>query len=348
MTNQLLKHTEGDVIDQAIKCISVFLSTSSLANSNSTKIAALEEHLISTLREAVDERDVATSAFDDDELASIGNSVMRIAKLFTIRDISACVDDTEGEKRTSAFDILDALAERGRLGYKEEGNVRPSPISLHSTDESVQMVEQALTILYIHLLWRIRKVAQEADDLPEESVLYSIVAQRKALLAKLEDLCVGTMSNAIEGVKQVVRSILLFHLGVPADEEQALMHLLDTYLLSAAATSSTKDPNGALESLRLVCSDQVQARCAGFVEAEIERYAEIVAEAREEEEEETAAEEEEEEEDSSEEEGEKKKKGKKGKGKVVKKAKAIKKRAAVTSATGQSLSFLVSMSADGK
>lgn len=71
----------------------------------------------------MDGKDVETAAFDEDELATIGAWVTRISKLFSIRDISTSLDDTEDGKASSAWEIIDSIAERGRLGYKEEGIV---------------------------------------------------------------------------------------------------------------------------------------------------------------------------------------------------------------------------------
>jgi len=39
------------------------------------------------------------------------------------RDLSAWMDEDEGGKQSSAWDIICALVERGRLGYREEERV---------------------------------------------------------------------------------------------------------------------------------------------------------------------------------------------------------------------------------
>lgn len=96
-------------------------------------------------------------------------------------------------------------------------------------------------------------------------------------------------------------------------------------MFSAALTTPERDPNGRLADLHLECSDELQARCAGFIEAEIERYGEALAEL-------TAGEVEEGsdtemEEDSDDEGAKKKRKGKKAK---AKKDKTPKKKAALS------------------
>lgn len=57
--------------------------------------------------------------------------------------------------------------------------------------------------------------------------------------------------------------------------------LLDLHVLCTAATSPKRDPDGQLADLRLPCSDELQARCAGSIEAEIERHSDELAALRE-------------------------------------------------------------------
>lgn len=111
------------MIDQAIKTIGFLLQSTVLGNTNDEKIVSLEDTLISSLRATVAGKDIEVSAFEEDELSTLSALVARIFKLFTIRDISSALDDNEREKQTSAWEIIDSLVERGRLGYKEEGAV---------------------------------------------------------------------------------------------------------------------------------------------------------------------------------------------------------------------------------
>ena len=101
------------------------MEATSLSNTNSTKILELEDELASTLRDAVggrDELEVAT--FSDDEAHVLGAICARICAMAGSRDMSAWMEEDEGGKQSSAWDIICALAERGRLGYKEEELVR--------------------------------------------------------------------------------------------------------------------------------------------------------------------------------------------------------------------------------
>lgn len=91
------------------------------------KIADLEESLVTSLREAVADKDLETSTFDDDEPLVLAGWLGKIAKLYTVRDISSSLDDTDGDKLHSAWETIDSLSERGHLGYKSEGVVRCFP-----------------------------------------------------------------------------------------------------------------------------------------------------------------------------------------------------------------------------
>lgn len=63
--------------------------------------------------------------FVEDELLALGACVGRLERLYTACDLSEQLDDTEDGKQTSAWEIVDSLAERGRLGYKDEDAVSP-------------------------------------------------------------------------------------------------------------------------------------------------------------------------------------------------------------------------------
>lgn len=97
------------------------LETTSLSNTNSTKIVELEEELASSLRDAIAERDeLEIASFSEDEVLALTAICTRLATLAGTRDMIAWMEEDEGGKQSSAWDIISALAERGRLGYKEE------------------------------------------------------------------------------------------------------------------------------------------------------------------------------------------------------------------------------------
>ena len=52
--------------------------------------------------------------------------------------------------------------------------------------------------------------------------------------------------------------------------------------MCTALTTAEKDPNGQLADLRVVASEEMQARCAGFIEAQLDRRIEELAAAEQE------------------------------------------------------------------
>lgn len=118
---QLLSHSSVTVLMHAVACVRHFLEATSLSNTNSTKILELEDELSSSLHDAVAGRDeIEVASFTEDEVLSLGALCSRLTVLAGTRDMTAWIDEDEGGKQSSAWDIISALVERGRLGYKEE------------------------------------------------------------------------------------------------------------------------------------------------------------------------------------------------------------------------------------
>ena len=61
--------------------------------------------------------------FSEDEVLALMAICTRLAVLSGCRDLSGWVDENEGGKQSSAWDILMSLSERGRMGHKEEETV---------------------------------------------------------------------------------------------------------------------------------------------------------------------------------------------------------------------------------
>ncbi len=101
--------------------ITYLLSATSLSNTNSTKILELEDELSSVLRAALaDREEIEVASFNEDEVLSLGSTCMRLRILAGTRDMTGWIEDDEGGKQSKVWDLLTAIAERGRLGYKDE------------------------------------------------------------------------------------------------------------------------------------------------------------------------------------------------------------------------------------
>ncbi|KAL5478298.1 IRR1 [Sanghuangporus weigelae] len=242
VSKQFLTHASPTVLANSIAAIRHFMVATSLSNTNSTKILELEDELATTLRDAVggrDELEVAT--FSDDEAHVLGAICARICALAGSRDLTAWMEEDEGGKQSSAWDIICALAERGRLGYKEEE----------------LMVERALQLLSLHIIWKARHFIRAQDSSDKEQLQEALREQRDILLEKLTEYAVGTQSNTLLGVRRA-----------------AFQNLLTLYTLFSASSEGIEQVETPLAPLALSMGDEMQYRCAGFVQAEIERYAE--------------------------------------------------------------------------
>ncbi len=111
--------------------IRYFMDATSLSNANSTKILELEDELSTQLHDFVAGReDIETTTFSEDEVLSLSAWCMRLSVLAGARNMTAWIEEDEGGKQSSAWDIVSALVERGRLGYKEEETVRDASVQL--------------------------------------------------------------------------------------------------------------------------------------------------------------------------------------------------------------------------
>ncbi|EJD02028.1 uncharacterized protein FOMMEDRAFT_124206 [Fomitiporia mediterranea MF3/22] len=243
VSKQFLTHSSALVLSNSMAAIRHFMEATSLSNTNSTKILELEDELASSLRDAVGGRnELEVATFSDDEARTLGAICARLCALASSRDLTSWMEEDEGGKQSNAWDIICALAERGRLGYKEEE----------------LMVERALQLLSLHIIWKARHfIRTPGTSTDKEQLQDAVHEQRDVLLGKLVEYAVGTQSNTLLGVRRA-----------------AFQNLLTLYVLFSAGSEGVGPEESPLAPLTLSMNDELQYRCAGFVQAEIERYAE--------------------------------------------------------------------------
>lgn len=212
MTKQLLTHSSQTVLVPAVAAIQKFLSVTSLSNTNTAKILELEEELSTLLRDAIagrEELDIA--AFTEDESLALGHICTRFAVLAKVRNLVPCLEEDEGGKQSSAYDIFTALADRGKLGYREEEAVRSISMWVASTYAYDQMVSETLNLLTMHIIWKTKSLpSQETRTSDDKKAAQTLLEQRTALVQKLIEFAVGNQSNTTEAVKRVVSSVSNF------------------------------------------------------------------------------------------------------------------------------------------
>ena len=62
-------------------------------------------------------------------MGHLGAVCTRIAELVRKRDVREWMEEDEGGKQSAVVDIVNALADRGKLGYREEETVRRIPVT---------------------------------------------------------------------------------------------------------------------------------------------------------------------------------------------------------------------------
>ncbi|TRM66853.1 hypothetical protein BD626DRAFT_627323 [Schizophyllum amplum] len=245
-----LSQSSTAVLVNAVKVVSALMDATSLTNTNSAKILELEDELSTSLRDIIAGRDdIEVAVFSEDEVLALTSICTRLAILSGCRDLSGWIEENEGGKQSSAWDILMALSERGRMGNKEEE----------------VMIEQALTVLSLYIFWKAKGLMGDLESSPDDTRYRDTLReQRDSLLQKLVDFSIGSQSNTVDGVKRA-----------------AFKQLLNIHILFA--TGQTRAADGAvlpLATIPVTLDDEVQYRCAGFIQAEVEQYAETTGPGR--------------------------------------------------------------------
>ncbi|KAG9082844.1 hypothetical protein FRC07_014077, partial [Ceratobasidium sp. 392] len=248
VTKQFTSHSSPTVLRHAVATIQHLSQTTSLANTNATKIIELEDELAASIRELLagrEELDIVT--FTEDEVHSLSAFVLRLHTLYGVRDMTNWMEEDEGGKVSRIVDVLGALTERGRLGYKEEE----------------MMMNESLNLLVLYVAWKARLL--QTNPIPEserDSAYEELKGVRDALAGRLTEFAVGTQSNTAEGVKR-----------------SAFQCLLNLYILFQPSRSA-EEPQATKQPIPMIISDELQLRCADFIQVEIERYVDLLDEER--------------------------------------------------------------------
>lgn len=78
---------------------------------------------MSSIRDSVAGKEIEVCSFSEEELAHLTAWMTRLSMLIEVVDVVPQMDDTQGMKQTSVSVIVDALADRGRLGDLVEEKV---------------------------------------------------------------------------------------------------------------------------------------------------------------------------------------------------------------------------------
>ncbi|KAG8986084.1 hypothetical protein FRB93_005518 [Tulasnella sp. JGI-2019a] len=247
VSKHFLSHSSPTIIRNAAVTISYLLSTAALFQENSAKIVELEEELSTTLRDVISGRDDMDAAFlEDDEVQALSSLTLRVESLFRVRDMSAWMEEDADGKQSSAWTIFMSLAARSSRGTKEEE----------------MMVDHTFQSLTLHIAWKVRHLSGDDANAEEEVPLRKTIEEERDQLAETLDACAfGETSRAEDGVRRSAFQCLL---------------LLHTLFLPKQGDAEGKPYAAA--SIPMEMPEKMQYRVDGFMEAELERYADDLAE----------------------------------------------------------------------
>ncbi|CAE6434925.1 unnamed protein product, partial [Rhizoctonia solani] len=248
VTKQFFSHSSPTVLRHAVSVIQQFTQTTSLANTNALKILELEDELATSVRQLLagrEELDIVT--FTEDEVHSLSAFVLRLHTLYGVRDMTAWLEEDDGGKVSRLVDVLGALSERGRLGYKEEE----------------MMMNESLQLLVLYVAWKARHFQSNPMTEEEKDKAYEELKEvRDALTERLTQFSVGTQSNTAEGVKR-----------------SAFQCLLNLCILFQPNRSAEED-SGSKQPIPMTLPDELQLRCKDYIQTEIEQYIDLLDEER--------------------------------------------------------------------
>ncbi len=258
---QIQRHVEPLVLKHGVQTLQKMVATTSQSNINSTKLSALEEGLVSSLRETVSDRDVETAGFSEDEVHLLAANMLRLHLVSQVCNTSDALEDDEGGQATSGWEIVLGIAGRGRLAYHEEES----------------LVRDAIATLSLHIMWKTRQVIlPEAGS--QVGVAEALLEKRTKVLSLLEEFVASTQSQACVGVQRVAfeKSATIHMLYAAIPQAPAVPVADETSTAAAEEDVTTQHRSGPQlpAILSLHCDADVQQHCSQFVQAEIERYIE--------------------------------------------------------------------------
>ncbi|KAJ1023453.1 hypothetical protein NDA16_003070 [Ustilago loliicola] len=266
VSNQIQRHVEPLVLKHGVETLRKLVATTSQSNINSTKMSALEEGLVSSLRETVSDRDVETAGFSEDEVHLLAANMLRLHLVSQVCNTSDALEDDEGGQATSGWEIVLGIAGRGRLAYQEEES----------------LVRDAVATLTLHVMWKTRQIIMpEAGS--QTAAAETLLAKRTTVLSLLEEFIASTQSQACVGIQRVafekLANIQMLYAAIPQQAPAAAVVSAAAATGEDASTAPAEEEAAQHRSgpqlpavLNLHCDAEVQQHCAQFVQAEIERY----------------------------------------------------------------------------
>lgn len=109
--------------------IRTLAATGDLKHVTDAKSSELDQLLLSSLEELLSGRDTQTAALEDEEVTELQHLLARILHLVRIRPIEGFCAPSARDTDLRGLDMVEGLAARGTLRYRNEEKVRKPLIS---------------------------------------------------------------------------------------------------------------------------------------------------------------------------------------------------------------------------
>lgn len=250
MIKHYLKQHHLGVIQMISSTIAhVLAGAKSLNHVNQVKILKLHEALVSSLQDLTsDQSDLENEEMEENEVVSLTLLLQKITLLFRQSDLSSTLKSAGLENQgPSPLDLINSIAHRGRLACANES----------------KLIEIALEILQLNFAWTSASIYRSSIvDSP-------LSASNPATARESTSVLSGKLEYGLKVRDSLIRLLLeySFSSDVIVNEsvkQSAFIHLLNTYLLCQGALIP--------EDFRLGCDEEVQTKCATFVEVQIRKF----------------------------------------------------------------------------
>ncbi|TIA69903.1 hypothetical protein E3P91_03380 [Wallemia ichthyophaga] len=244
---QLQKHSLPSVLEAATDSIFALNDAGVFVHISERNLNALVYNLTLALKTLVAGQEIEDVDIDQESVSRLESALLRLVYVVTRSNISDTLNESSAES-ANACQIVQALASRGALGYEIES----------------KMVENALQLLFLDLLWTVSELVKlqptttDNEDSEYEFKKMQVKTLRDNLYHLAIDLSVGSTSNSTDSVKSKGFKILMEIVILFADNRPKE--------LSTEVSKHTS----------MEFSEETQLRCMGYVESEIDKFAEEI------------------------------------------------------------------------
>ncbi|CAG8610701.1 5394_t:CDS:10, partial [Ambispora leptoticha] len=235
-----LKHTQPLVLANAAETFRHMANIKSLASITETKLVELQEEVIQAFRKEYDAKELSFRPLSSDQVHSIKASLNRLEQLISFINIVPAVEEKD-ENGTDVFDCILAVTQRGMLPNKKN-------------DEKI--IISAINFIWFYIMWKVNTLTVNEDEIQDAQaqVVDHFLTRRDNVVKILEGLV--TSGDAVNSAYKTLGNIYW-------------LFACDFFYLPSC-------PN--IAKLRLLCSNSTQETLVAFVENEIIKHKQEIAE----------------------------------------------------------------------